>query len=73
MGCLVVQGVMLALGVLGFGLKVMTDFGQSFKHQLLTKNSINRQSQRYKGKHASYTTYIQISAQVNGWISLHRS
>lgn len=64
---------MLALGVLGFGLKVMTDSGQSFKHQLLTNNSINSKSQRYKDKHTSYAAYIQISAQVNGWISLDRS
>ena len=64
---------MLALGVWGFGLKVMTDSGQSFKQQLLTNNSNNSKSQRYKGKHTFYAAYIQISAQVNGWISLDRS
>ena len=72
-GFLVVEGVVLALGVWGFELEAMTDSGQSFKQQLVTNNSKHNESQRYKGKHTSYAAHIQISAQVNGWISLDRS
>ena len=70
--CLVVEEVVLALSVWGFGLEAMTDFGQSFKQQILTNNSNNNKSQWWKGKHTSYAAHIQISAQVNGWISLDR-
>jgi hypothetical protein len=72
-GCLVVKRVVLALGVWVFGLEAMTNFGQSFKQQLLTNNSNNNKSQRYKGKNTSYAAHIQILAQVNGWISLDQS
>lgn len=65
-GCLVVEGVVLALGVWVFGLEAMTDSGHNFTQQLLTKTSINTKSQRYKGTHTSYAAPIQISAQVNG-------
>jgi len=46
-GCLVVEGVVLALGVWVFGLEAMTDSGHNFTQHLLTKYSINNQSQRY--------------------------
>jgi hypothetical protein len=65
-GCLVVEGVVLALGVWVFGLEAMTDSGHNFTQQLLTKYSINNKSQQYKGKHTSYAAHIQISAEVNG-------
>ena len=72
-GCLVVEGVVLALGVWDFGLEAMTDSRHNFTQQLLTKNSITNTSQQYKGKHTFYSAHIQISAEVNGWISLDRS
>jgi hypothetical protein len=69
-GCLVVEGVVLALGVWGFGLEAMTDSGQSFKQQLVTKNSKHNESQRYKGKHTFYAAHRLGSILVSRCSSL---
>ena len=63
-GCLVVEGVVLALGVWVFGLKVMADSGIASNN-----NSNNNKSQHIKGNHTCYAEHIQKPAQVNGWIS----